>query len=98
MATAAGEPIHARRTCGHRVLSDIACCGLGVDRCSFRSGRDGAQPPRLMGVITLKEVLKARARHVEEERQRERVLPLGVFIPFARPRRKDTPPARASGE
>jgi CBS domain-containing protein len=59
---------------------------------------DGAQPPTLMGVITLKEVLKARARHVEEERRRERVLPLGVIIPFARARTKETPPARASGE
>jgi CBS domain-containing protein len=58
---------------------------------------DGSQPPRLVGVITLKDVLKARARHVEEEQRREQMLPLGVIIPFVRPRQKEVPPARASG-
>ena len=45
---------------------------------------DRAEPPALVGLITLKDVLKARARHLEEERRRERVLPLGAIIPIAR--------------
>ena len=45
---------------------------------------DAADPARLVGLITLKDVLKARLRHVEEESRRERVLPLSVIIPFAR--------------
>jgi CBS domain-containing protein len=57
---------------------------------------DDAEPPRLRGLITLKEALKARARHVEEEHRRERVLPLNAIIPFVRFRRGDAgrrPPA-----
>jgi H+/Cl- antiporter ClcA len=50
---------------------------------------DDAEPPRLGGLITLKEALTARARHVEEERRRERVLPVSAIIPFARFRRFD---------
>jgi chloride channel protein, CIC family len=49
---------------------------------------DHADPPRLVGLVTLKEVLKARVRHLEEEGRRERVLPLSVIIPFARFRRR----------
>jgi CBS domain-containing protein len=52
---------------------------------------DGSEPPRLVGLVTLKEVLKARARHLEEEQRRERVLPLSVMIPFARIRRRRPP-------
>ena len=39
------------------------------------------------GLVTFKEALKARLRHLEEEGRRERVLPLSVMIPFARFRR-----------
>ena len=52
---------------------------------------DGSEPRRLVGLVTLKEVLKARARHLEEEQRRERVLPLSVMIPFARFRRRRAP-------
>ena len=45
---------------------------------------DRAEPPKLLGLVTLKEALKARLRHLEEEGRRERVLPLSVLIPFAR--------------
>jgi len=45
---------------------------------------DRAVPPKLVGLVTLKEALKARLRHLEEEGRRERVLPLSVLIPFAR--------------
>ena len=45
---------------------------------------DRSEPPALVGLITLKDALKARARHLEEERRRERVLPLGAIIPIAR--------------
>jgi H+/Cl- antiporter ClcA len=56
---------------------------------------DGADPPKLVGLITLKEALKARTRHLEEERRRERVLPLSVIIPFARFRVLRRPRLRA---
>ena len=45
---------------------------------------DRSEPPALVGLITLKDALKARTRHLEEERRRERVLPLGAIIPIAR--------------
>jgi H+/Cl- antiporter ClcA/predicted transcriptional regulator len=45
---------------------------------------DAEDPMKLVGLITLKDVLKGRMRHLEEERRRERVLPLEVIIPFAR--------------
>jgi CBS domain-containing protein len=45
---------------------------------------DPDNPTRLMGLVTLKDMLKARTRHLEEERRRERVLPLSALIPFAR--------------
>jgi chloride channel protein, CIC family len=50
---------------------------------------DRSEPPKLVGLVTLKEALKARLRHLEEEGRRERVLPLSVLIPFARFRRRD---------
>jgi len=34
---------------------------------------------RLLGIVSLDDVLKARSRHLEEERRKERVLGLGVF-------------------
>jgi H+/Cl- antiporter ClcA/predicted transcriptional regulator len=46
---------------------------------------------RLLGKVTLHDVLKARARHLEEERRRERVLPLPIPIPFGRLRAPQTP-------
>jgi CIC family chloride channel protein len=45
---------------------------------------DPGDPARLVGLVTLKDMLKARTRHLEEERRRERVLPLSALIPFAR--------------
>jgi H+/Cl- antiporter ClcA len=45
---------------------------------------EGAAPARLLGLVTLKDMLKARVRHLEEERRRERVLPLSFAVPFAR--------------
>jgi H+/Cl- antiporter ClcA/CBS domain-containing protein len=54
---------------------------------------DRSEPPKLVGLVTLKEALKARLRHLEEEGRRERVLPLSVMIPFARLRWR-SPPCR----
>ena len=54
---------------------------------------DRSLPPKLVGLVTLKEALKARLRHLEEEGRRERVLPLSVMIPFARFRRRSAPAA-----
>jgi CIC family chloride channel protein len=45
---------------------------------------DPANASRLVGLVSLKDLLKARVRHLEEERRRERVLPLSVVLPFAR--------------
>jgi CIC family chloride channel protein len=45
---------------------------------------DASDPTRLVGLITLKDVLKARVRHLEEERRREVVLPLGEIVSFGR--------------
>jgi CIC family chloride channel protein len=45
---------------------------------------DAADPSRLVGLITLEDVLKARVRHLEEEQRRERVIPLRDINPFAR--------------
>ena len=39
---------------------------------------------RLLGLVTLDDMLKARVRHLEEERRRERVLPLRLLVPFGR--------------
>ena len=57
---------------------------------------DASEPPRLVGLITLKEALTARARHLEEERRRERVLPLSAIVPFARRRPEATRAPSAS--
>jgi CIC family chloride channel protein len=45
---------------------------------------DADDPTRLVGLVTLKDMLKARTRHLDEENRRERVLPLSTLIPFAR--------------
>jgi CIC family chloride channel protein len=39
---------------------------------------------RLLGFVSLSDVLKARVRHLEEERRRERVIPLRSMLPFGR--------------
>jgi len=36
---------------------------------------------RLLGNITLRDMLKARMRHIEEEKRRERVLPISLMVP-----------------
>jgi CIC family chloride channel protein len=38
-------------------------------------------PRRLVGLVALRDLLKARVRHLEEERRRERVLPVSLIIP-----------------
>ena len=57
---------------------------------------DRAARGRLLGLVSLGDMLKARVRHLEEERRRERVLPLRLLVPFGRPaanaRRRDDPP------
>jgi CBS domain-containing protein len=40
---------------------------------------------RLLGLVSLNDMLKARVRHIEEEQRRERVLPLSLLMPFGRP-------------
>jgi hypothetical protein len=42
---------------------------------------DRASPHRLLGRITLRHMLKARVRHLEEETRRERPLPLSLVVP-----------------
>ena len=40
-----------------------------------------ASPDRLVGKIALHDLLKARARHIEDEQRRERVLPWEYILP-----------------
>ena len=42
---------------------------------------DRNNPRRLLGNITLRDMLKARVRHLEEEQRRERVLPIHLIVP-----------------
>jgi H+/Cl- antiporter ClcA len=42
---------------------------------------DSLNPRKLVGRITLRDMLKARVRHLEEEQRRERVLPLSLMVP-----------------
>jgi chloride channel protein, CIC family len=39
-------------------------------------------PPRLVGMLSLSAVLRARARNLEAERRREQILPMRTFFPF----------------
>jgi chloride channel protein, CIC family len=39
---------------------------------------------RFLGLVSLDDLLKARARHLEEERRRERALKLGFLLPGGR--------------
>jgi len=59
---------------------------------------DGASPPRLRGLVTLKEALTARSRHLEEEGRRERVLPLAALVPFRGRRLRSVPKPAAPVE
>jgi hypothetical protein len=48
---------------------------------------------KLLGLISLDDLLKARARHLEEERRREQVLNLRFFLPGGKVRDEArTPP------
>jgi CIC family chloride channel protein len=38
-------------------------------------------PRKLVGLIALRDLLKARVRHIEEERRRERILPISLVVP-----------------
>lgn len=43
---------------------------------------DHGDPPELLGIVSLRDLLKARTLNLEAERRRERVLPLRIFFPF----------------
>ena len=42
---------------------------------------DRDNPRKIRGIITLRDMLKARARHLEDEQRRERVLPVHLAVP-----------------
>jgi CBS domain-containing protein len=42
---------------------------------------DRDDPGKLLGQIGLNDLLKGRARHLEEERRRDRVIPLHALLP-----------------
>jgi CIC family chloride channel protein len=54
---------------------------------------DRTNPRRLIGHITLRDMLKARVRHLEEEQRRERVLPLSLIVPAWLRRVRGVPPS-----
>jgi H+/Cl- antiporter ClcA len=78
------SPDETLRTAVHRMAE------TGRTRLPVVSSND---PRRLMGMIALSHTLKARQRHLEEERRRERVRPVEVLLPEALRRRW----SRASG-
>jgi CBS domain containing-hemolysin-like protein len=39
-------------------------------------------PQKLMGIVSLTDLLKARAHHLEEEQRRERVLQMRLLLPL----------------
>jgi CBS domain containing-hemolysin-like protein len=41
------------------------------------------QPPQLLGMIALSDLLRARAMNLDAERRREQVLPLRTVLPHA---------------
>jgi CBS domain-containing protein len=43
--------------------------------------KDGHQVPKLVGLVSLTDLLKARVANLQAERKRERVLPIKVFWP-----------------
>ena len=54
---------------------------------------DRSDPRKLLGRITLRDMLKARVRHLEEEGRRERVLPLNLIVPAWLRRSPGIPPS-----
>jgi CIC family chloride channel protein len=48
---------------------------------------------QLLGNITLRDMLKARMRHIEEEKRRERVLPISLIVPSWLRRSPGIPPS-----
>lgn len=54
---------------------------------------DRTGTPRVVGQVTLEDMLKARVRHLEEEQRRERVLPLRALFPL--PARLGSAPSEA---
>jgi hypothetical protein len=64
----------ARRACGARA---------GRRRANRQADGSLRVRPRLLGLVTFTHLLKARKRHLEEERRRERVLRLDLLLPAA---------------
>ncbi len=90
MAEAGGtvaRPDEPLRVVVHRMAE------TGHTRLPVVAGEGGAT--RVVGVVTLNDVLKARVRHLEEERRRERVIPLRTMLPFARLAGATPAPAQA---
>jgi H+/Cl- antiporter ClcA len=52
-----------------------------------------ANARQLVGNITLRDMLKARMRHIEEEKRRERVLPISLIVPSWLRRSPGIPPS-----
>ena len=46
------------------------------------------QPQKVLGLISLRDLLKARVRRLEEEHRRERVLPIRLVLPWGRVERR----------
>jgi H+/Cl- antiporter ClcA/CBS domain-containing protein len=76
--TITARPDEPLRVVVHRMAETGLTCLPVIDEKGGRSGHDS-----LVGLVTLKDMLKARVRHLEEERRRERVLSLGAVIPFS---------------
>ena len=73
------RPDEPLRAVVHRMAETGLTCLPVTDGPAGRHGH-----ARFVGLVTLKDMLKARVRHLEEERRRERVLSLGAVIPFGR--------------
>jgi len=62
----------------------------GKERSAADRGKGGA-PGTVVGLVSLTDLLKARVINLESERQRERVLPMRIFLPSRFRRRTGTP-------
>ena len=51
-----------------------------------------SNPPKLLGLVSLRDLLKARVRRLEEEHRRERVLPIRIVLPWGRVARRTSSP------